>query len=374
MTETQAILKAAQAAQAAGKRVALATVVQVEGSSYRRPGARMLITEEGILTGAISGGCLEGDALRKALLALQENKTKLVTYDSLDEADAEVGMQLGCNGKVDILFEPIHGDYPHNPITLLAHAEAQSEDCVLAVVWELAGREHAGTVLLQTNRANESALPAEEGRESLLEQLQKGAFLALQNGSTEIKEVGSSRALFQVLKPPVQLVIAGAGNDVKPVVQMAAQLGWQVTVADGRASHATQARFPEADKVVVARAENLVEATAVNSRTVCLLMTHNYQYDLAALQKLLPQNPVYLGILGPRKRWQKLEAELASLDFLITEAQRKIVYAPLGLDIGAESAAEIALSVLSEIQGVLAGGTAQPLRDKGGPIHVRNGS
>lgn len=367
MNETRTILRAAQAAQSAGTRVALATVVQVEGSSYRRPGARMLITEEGQLTGAISGGCLEGDALRKALLALHENCNKLVVYDSLDESDAEVGMQLGCNGKVEILFEPVDWHHTHNPIALLAAAEKEVENCVLVTLWNAVGRNHGGTVFLQT-AVGESLLPAEK---MPVEGVEFAAHI-LQTGATEVKDFGQGlQALFHFVKPPVQLLLVGAGNDVKPVVEIATTLGWDVIVADGRATHATIARFPNAEKVIVARAENIAAAAGANSKTVCLLMTHNYQYDLAALQNLLPHNPVYIGILGPKKRWQKLDAELADSGFLLTEAQHKTIHAPLGLDLGAESAAEIALSVIAEIQAVLAGSTALPLRTKNGPIHER---
>ncbi len=372
MNEIRAIVKAATRAQSAGKRVALATVVQVEGSSYRRPGARMLITENGQLTGAISGGCLEGDALRKALLALHENQNKLVTYDSLDEADAEMGMQLGCNGKVDILFEPVHWGNPDNPIALLAAAEKQKENCVLVTLWEPVGRAHLGTVLLQTACGSFNALPAETAPLTFSRQLQEEAVHALKSGTTEITGLEESQVLFHLIKPPVRLVIAGAGNDVQPVATMTAHLGWDVIIADGRASHATTARFPEAEKVIVSRAENLAESAGVDSKTVCLLLTHNYQYDLIALRDLLPKNPVYIGILGPKKRWEKLEAELAANDFLLTDAQRKTIHAPLGLDLGAESAAEIALSVLAEIQSVLAGSSAQPLHAKNGPIHARD--
>src|SRR6478672_7763994 len=119
MKELRDIVKAFDGATKAGKRTALATVVHVEGSSYRRPGARMLVTEDGILTGAISGGCLEGDALRKALSAMESGQNKLVTYDTTDEDDIQFGVQLGCNGIVHILFEPIHTEKPFHPLHLL---------------------------------------------------------------------------------------------------------------------------------------------------------------------------------------------------------------------------------------------------------------
>ena len=372
MSETSAILKAAKAAQTAGKRVALATVVQVEGSSYRRPGARMLITEDGQLTGAISGGCLEGDALRKALLALHENRNKLVTYDSLDDADAEMGMQLGCNGKVDILFEPVDWSDVQNPLSLLAAAEKESKDAVLVTFWNAAGKNHLGTVFLQ-NAAGKSLFSPEKVPAKTAESLAEEATVILQKKTSEMKDFGKGmQVLFHFINPPVRLLIVGAGNDVQPVATMAAHLGWDVTVADGRASHSTTARFPAAEKVIISRAENLAESAGIDSKAVCLLMTHNYQYDLVALQNLLAVAPVYIGILGPKKRWEKLEAELAGKNFLITEAQRTTIYAPLGLDLGAETAVEIALAVLAEIQSVLTGTFAQPLRAKNSPIHARD--
>src|SRR5215218_1249393 len=125
MKELRDIVKAFDAATKAGKRTALATVVHVEGSSYRRPGARMLVTDDGILTGAISGGCLEGDALRKALLVIEKGENKLVTYDTSDEDDIQFGVQLGCNGIVHILFEPIHNAKAFHPLRLLQLAAQQ---------------------------------------------------------------------------------------------------------------------------------------------------------------------------------------------------------------------------------------------------------
>src|SRR5678815_3032990 len=135
MKELRDIVKAFDAATKSGKRTALATVVHVEGSSYRRPGARMLVTEDGDITGAISGGCLEGDALRKAQLAMFEKKNKLEIYDTSDEEDHKFGVQLGCNGIVYILFEPIKIDDPHNSVMLLKKIAQQRKDAVLVTVF-----------------------------------------------------------------------------------------------------------------------------------------------------------------------------------------------------------------------------------------------
>src|SRR6478609_1842256 len=141
MKEITDIIKAYDVAAKAGKQSALATVVSVEGSSYRRPGARMLVTDDGVLTGAISGGCLEGDALRKALLVMQQQKPMLATYDTTDEDDAKLGVQLGCNGIVHILFEPILTEDTNNPIELLKRAASKREAAVMGTLFSLEDRK-----------------------------------------------------------------------------------------------------------------------------------------------------------------------------------------------------------------------------------------
>src|ERR1700690_16126 len=135
MKEIREIIKAYDVAKNAGKKAALAAVVHLNGSSYRRPGARMLVTDEGELTGAISGGCLEGDALRKAMMVLSQQKSKLVTYDTSDEDDATIGIQLGCAGVIQVLFEPINESDTDNPIRLLSKAIATRQKAVLVTLF-----------------------------------------------------------------------------------------------------------------------------------------------------------------------------------------------------------------------------------------------
>ena len=150
MKEIRDIIKAYEQAHKLGKQTALATVVHVEGSSYRRPGARMLITEDGQLTGAISGGCLEGDALRKALLVMHENKSKVVTYDTMDDDDAKFGVGLGCNGIIQVLIEPIDAANSFNPIVFLKAADEKRQQSVLVSLFSLPDKKspHTGTCLL----------------------------------------------------------------------------------------------------------------------------------------------------------------------------------------------------------------------------------
>ena len=369
MKEVADIIQAFKVAQRAGKNVALATVVHVEGSAYRRPGARMLVTETGEMTGAISGGCLEGDALRKALFAISQQQNKLVTYDTTDEEDAKLGIQLGCNGIIHILFEPIDPAKQDHAIALLEKAMAQRQDAVLATLFTLkqtAATTQPGTCLLYTPETVFSNLD-NKGQEAAIVQHAKEV---LYNKTSLVTQYEQVNGFIELLQPPVSLVIAGAGNDALPLAEMAKLLGWKLTIVDGRPALANQQRFPKADHIMVAKPGEAVPQLAIDERTVFVLMTHNYNYDLAMLQALLQQEvPCYIGSLGPKRKLERMLDELAAKGIVLSEKQRSQIYGPVGLDIGAETSEEIALSVIAEIKSVLAGKSARSLRTKNGPIH-----
>jgi xanthine/CO dehydrogenase XdhC/CoxF family maturation factor len=359
MKEITAIIQAYQAAKQAQVKVALATVVHVEGSSYRKPGARMLVTEKGEITGAISGGCLEGDALRKALLAIVQQKNRIVTYDTTDD-DVTFGVQLGCNGIVHILFEYIDHADPENPVELLQQTlEADRKPVVLCTFFaERSAAEQPGTGLLVTGQAVSGKL------KDVYVQVQEDALIALQNQVSVIRQYDAYRCLLEVIQPRISLVIAGAGNDAMPVVEAAKQLGWQVVVADGRATHANAARFPSADEVIVGSPEAVVNQLRIDERTAFVLMTHNYNYDKELLALVVNRPTPYIGSLGPRKKLDRM------LDELQQAAQPKI-YGPVGLDIGADTADEIAVAIIAEIKAVISGRTGASLKLKDAPIHDR---
>lgn len=362
MKEVADIIKAFKTAQQDGRRTALATVVHVEGSAYRRPGARMLVTETGELTGAISGGCLEGDALRKALFAISQQQNRLVTYDTTDEEDAKFGVQLGCNGIIHILFEP----NPVHAIMLLEKAMEQRQDTVLSTIFSLKQGPQPGTCLLYTPDVTFSNV-ADKTLEEAIVQHAAEVFYSKTSLVTQYDQVNG---FIELLRPPVSLVIAGAGNDAVPVVDMAKILGWNVTIVDGRAAQASQQRFPKADKVMVAKPGEAVPLINIDERTVFVLMTHNYNYDIAMLKALLLQDvPTYIGSLGPRRKLERMLDELNEQGVVITEEQRTNIYGPVGLDLGAETSEEIALSIIAEIKSVMTGKKARSLRDKNGPIH-----
>jgi xanthine dehydrogenase accessory factor len=370
MKEIRDILKAFHLAHKEGKKTALATIVQVEGSSYRRPGARMLITDEGQLTGAISGGCLEGDALRKALLAISEQKNKLVTYDTTDEDDAKFGVQLGCNGIVHILFEPIDPAKENNAIQLLQELTSVRKDAVLVTLFSLNQSEQPGTSLLCRHDKLQSSLSFNLQQDILLDVQE-----ALQTKVSSLKkyasEVQNLDAFIEYISPPVSIVIAGAGNDALPLVEMTSLLGWHTTVVDGRPTHATLERFNKADRILVAKAEEVLSKVNIDAQTVFVLMTHNYNYDLSLLAQLLQQDCRYIGILGPAKKLDRMIEEIKGSGQTVNEQHLASVHGPVGLDIGAETAEEIALSIVAEIKSILTGQSGISLREKKQPIHSR---
>ena len=373
MKEIRDIIRAQDHAFAAGKRTALATVVQVEGSSYRRPGARMLVTEDGLLTGAISGGCLEGDALRKALLAINEQCNKLVTYDTTDEDDARFGVQLGCNGIVHILFEPIHPEDPTNPIKVLKMLQLQRQHVALCTLFSHDQRSmQPGTQFLYGGlevKGSKTAWFQEFAPAELINEVEHALVDQQTKTSAVVIQDLDLTAFIEVIPPTIALYVFGAGNDAIPLVAMAEILGWEVHLADGRRTHLTAERFPKAASLILEKGEDALNNLRFDDRTAAVLMTHNYNYDIEVLSQITKTKCPYIGVLGPKKKMLRMLDDLAAAGKPISEADFKNVYSPVGLDLGAETAEEIALSITAEIKAVLSGKLAASLREKDEPIH-----
>lgn len=369
MKEIIDIVAAYQKAVEQGKKTALATVVLVEGSAYRRAGARMLITEDGQLTGAISGGCLEGDALRKARMVIMQQEALLVTYDTMDDDDAKLGVGLGCNGIIHILIEPIL-DTAENPITLLQKIITVHADAVLITLFSIDNRKAAqpGTCVCLTN----DIFTLTKENIPFWDELIMAAQETLANRQSQnntYKAEWSFTAFVEHIKPLVSLVIIGAGNDAVPLTQLASVLCWDITIVDGRNNYAVPERFPLAKRVIVSKAENVLSHIKVNDWTAVVLMTHNYIYELELLRTLLPLNLPYVGVLGPKKKLDRMLDELEEAGTRITNEQSANIYGPVGLDIGSESPEEIALSIIAEIKAVLSGRNGHSLKFKPAPIH-----
>ncbi|WP_343570231.1 XdhC family protein [Sphingobacterium sp.] len=370
MKEIKDIVLAADVAASENIRMVLATVVKVEGSSYRRPGARMLVTEDGQMTGAISGGCLEGDALKKALLAIHQQKNRLVSYDTNTEEGSSIGLQLGCNGIVHILFEYVDLQRKHHPIALLQRLLQQREEGLLITFFSTDKKgEQKGTRLLIKD-LKEQAFALDAHYSPLNEHIQF-AKRARKSVLTSFQENGqSSEVLIEYLVPTVHLVIVGAGNDAQPVVEIAHLLGWEITVVDGRASHVNTARFPRAHRLIAAPAVEITAKLSIDSWTVFVLMTHNYTYDLTLLKDLMHTATGYIGSLGPKTKLLRMFDDMQKTGMTITESQRSIIYGPVGLDIGAETSEEIAIAIIAEIKAVLNNRPATSLKFLKTKIHT----
>ena len=369
MKELNDIVRAYDKAILQNKKMVLATVVRVDGSSYRRPGARMLVTGDSTITGAISGGCLEGDALEKALFAMATGENKLISYDSSGEDDIQFGLHLGCNGVVHILFEPIKKEDPQNPVELLRLISNAGEEAVLVTFFSLK-KIQPGTRLLYLKNDMLGSLP-----ETLLHFMAepvKIAFTEKQSAfvNVDIKET-TCTAFIEWIDRPVSVVIAGAGNDIQPLVEIAAMLGWSVTVVDGRFHYAVPGRFPHAAKVLYSRPADILSQIKTDNQTIFLLMSHNYNYDLGFLKKIVEREFGYIGLLGPAQKRDRMLSDLQDQGVELNEEQLSKIHGPTGLDIGAENSTEIALSIVAEIKAFLSGRTGSSLKLKKEAIHNR---
>ncbi|HYO62624.1 MAG TPA: XdhC family protein [Pyrinomonadaceae bacterium] len=382
MNEVRALIEAFDEAQARGVRCALATVVSVEGSSYRRPGARMLVCENGATTGTVSAGCLEADVAEHAKRVIKTGAAKLVEYDTASTSDEIVwGLGLGCNGVVRVLVEPLAPESRY--VAALRRSCAPRADATpvaVATVFQhtssrlspATARPEIGSRLFvgeggeasRENLTGELALMIESDARAASREESSGVRVYEQGGDT-------TQVFIETLTPPVTLVVFGAGHDALPVVELARGLGWQTEVVDPQARPASRSRFTMANRVTLARPESVGGRVAVTPRTLALLMSHNYAHDLELLRFLLASPARYIGVMGPRKRTERMLSELAERDgrFRFGEADRARLYAPAGLDIGANAPAEIALSILAEMRAVLAGRRGGLLRERQGSIH-----
>ena len=360
MPEMEAILNLAALASVRAEELCLVSVVGVEGSSYRKPGARMLLTRGGRRAGTISGGCLEAEVSKKAWW-LTENGPSLQRYSSFFDEDSGVAYGLGCGGTVILLLE--RGPAAKAVLDALRLTVEQREPVVVVTeVTESAPGTRvvinaAGEVLYAAPGLGESQLARiEELARETLSVNTRGVSLALE-GSSEV-------ALFcERIAPPPALWIFGAGDDVQPLVEFAYDLGWHITVADGRSNLARQERFPHAHRVLSFAQEDFAGlAREIGPRDAVVLMTHSYEQDRALLAHLLPQPLGYLGILGPRSRTLHILKQLTregegSLPMTLEDAVSRL-YSPVGLDISAHTPVAIALSIAAEVQAALAASAA----------------
>jgi xanthine dehydrogenase accessory factor len=326
----------------------LVTLVRAEGSRYRRPGARMLLGANGEYAGTISGGCLETEVLRKASWMVRDGAV-VERYSTMFDDTAEVPFGLGCGGVVDLLLEPAETPECEALRAVLEDALGGEEATVLT--WlpvegeRIRGKRLARAVLASNGNFK---FASEELSELELVDARAGV---LRGGWLENMPEG---IFVERIRAPQRLFVLGAGDDAKPLVSMAALLGWRVIVAEGRAHLARAERFPEAERVEAIGAD-WVDGLGVRSEDAVVLMTHSYEQDRELLRGLLPARPRYLGLLGARHRSSLVVSEVAGrLGWTVSECCDQI-HAPVGFDLGGDGAETIALAVIAEVQACCAG-------------------
>ncbi len=355
-----------------GQPAVLATVLRVAGSTYRRPGARMVVEPDGTLTGVVSGGCLETDIVEHCRNILREGKTRILHYDTMSEDEAVWGLGSGCNGVIDVLLEPL----PLQPdsFNYLHELQAAMEGTEPGYLWTVV--EAAEGIPVQVGHhiweRPDGQLFSDIPDSSVVEVIRQFREIPenrqYANHRLEIQGV-PVEVLVERILPPTRLHVFGAGKDAEPVVNFAALLGWRVFVYDHRPVYARAERFPGAQKVQKIDYGTFLQANPIHPNDVVLIMTHLYLHDKTLLEYLVQHPPRYLGVLGPRRRTKQLLEELQRGGTPMHPDLKSRLFSPIGLDIGAETPEEIALSILSEIIAMDRHRAGGPLRNRKGPIH-----
>jgi hypothetical protein len=373
MKEIRAIIDTYNSIDKEKTRAGLATVVRVEGSSYRRTGARMLVMDDGFWVGGISGGCLEGDALKRARFAIARSESTLITYDTTEDDEHQIGVGLGCNGIIDVLFTPLDYSDKFNPVEILKSCMASRRKTHILVT--ITGLKNIHFDDLKSGNVIEY-----DGIESLYniqeEKLKLSVNQAIENQiiigkSAPVKlateQAGKLEIFIEILPPEIHLVLIGNQYDVYPLTRLAKEMGWRVTIVanplkvNSKISSIT-------DEIVLP--ENFTDIF-FDSHTAIVLMSHDYKTDKYNLPKALKTNSPFIGMLGPRVRSEKIFTELTAEGLIISENNIERIHAPVGLDIGAVSPEEIALSLIAEVRASFSNREGNFLRLRQSTIHER---
>ena len=371
MKELLQLLAKADALRQEGQPFALATVVKIDGSTYRRPGARMLVAPDGATYGTLSGGCLEQEVAQQALDTLETGTPAVRPFDLSDD-DLILGFGTGCNGLVHVLIEPVPAAERTDPTQLVQRCLDRRQTGLLAQVIDApADPDLLGRRLLFPDDAPPEGDLADEALAAVLHaeapairEEERHQIRRYAHGAEPVE------VLFEVVRPPIRLVIFGAGHDVGPLVRIAKTLGWPVTVVGRKPPDVLAERFPEADDhVFLMHPEDALEYVALDARSAAVVMNHQYARDKTLVRMLLQAPVPYVGALGPRERAERIIAELRAENPTLVDTDFDRLHGPVGLDLGTETPEEIALSMVAEIQAVHHGRQGGRLRDRPGAIH-----
>ena len=346
------IIQSFDAWRAAATPLVLATVYETLGSTYSKAGHRILIAANGDYRGLVSGGCLEGDLAERARAALASDRPTVVTYDLRDAADEIFGLGVGCNGLLRVFLQPLQPARGYEPFAAIAAALVGRERAALATVIESSDRARPAGATVVCTRVAQRAFGVDAAAAA---RLAEHARAALASGVAELARDDGATVLFAPLKPIPRLLVLGAGLDAVPLVAMAAELGWFVTVADHRPAYLERGGFARAERAVLVEPGALSRALTLADFDAIVVMSHHLATDRKYLAELAAAETRYLGVLGPRARRTRLLADLAAEAPALGSRLR----GPVGIDIGADSPESIALSIVADLQATLSGGKAQ---------------
>lgn len=379
MKELLNIVQIAQARAAAGEKFAIATVVKIGGSTYRRPGARMLVSSDGARWGTISGGCLEGEVAQQALEVIASGRPQLLPFD-LAEDDIVLGFGTGCNGVVHVLIQPVDPLNSPSVVDALHYCIRERKTSILATIiaTDEGLEDHLGQHLLLSEDGSKgpstlSDVRVEQiidtSRHYLSEEMQSTQ-IYLWHTETFKTPAGNFQALFEVVRPPVKLYIFGEGHDVMAVLNQGNLMGWEVEIVGRKPIAVLSDRFPSAaGHIFLMHPEQVLDHIAPDARSAALVMNHTYVRDRDVMQHLLTSDLPYIGMLGPRERTEQMLADLEAQNKRPAPDLLTRLFGPVGLDIGTETPEEIALSAIAEIQSILHRRRGFSLRDRESPIH-----
>ncbi len=365
MKEIKAIVEAYHKIDFTKNKAALATVVRVEGSSYRRSGARMLIIDSGEWIGGISGGCLEGDALKKAKFAMAQNKATMVTYDTTDDDPYQIGVGLGCNGIIDILLAPLSPQDSNNQVLTLQNCIESRKPNIIITVTNLRGNFKN----IQLGQAYKYDAKIDFLLNYISENLITDINNCLQSEKSKSKvyqcQEGEITLFIEVIIPATHLMMFGGNYDIYPMVKLAKEVGWKVSVVCNPLK-VHKLLFEIADNVIEKDKHEEIE---IDPYTVALLMAHDYETDFKNMRNLLKTSIKYIGMLGPKKRTDKMFLKLSEEGNTISDEDLARIATPVGLDIGGANPEEIAISIIAEIKTIFTGRTGQRLKFREGAIY-----
>lgn len=359
--ETAEILARLAERTAAGRRAALATVIRISGSAYRRPGAKFLIEDSGDTLGSVSGGCLEADVREVARQqVLETGIPSLRHYNTGPDEDMVWGLGLGCNGQIDVFIQPATS----GPLAALAPLlrELVAGDSPFALLTVVDG-ENLGAVSVA---GPEGTLHGSLGSADLDEQALETADRVLASGRSSLQTIAGRSVFVEVLPPPPHLIVCGAGDDARPLVAYAADAGFRVTLVDHRpALLEDPAAYPQAAQRLLARPEDRDIALPPPERSLAVVKNHSLAIDREWIRRLLAAGLPYVGVLGPKARTDSILSEIGAAE---TDIQR--IFGPVGLDLGADGPRQVAISIVAELLAFSMQREPRHLSESKEPIHA----